>query len=260
MADKKISALTGASTPLAGTEVLPIVQSNTTVKVSVDDLTVKNIRSNATTGILQITGPVAASTRVMTVPNANFTAARTDAGQTFTGTQIFSDTIDTSVELIARGGVVTLGDVYPGVDNNGWNIGKASNRWSVIYAATALINTSDGNQKQQVADLTASEKAVAISIKSLIKTFKFNDAVAAKGTGARIHVGVIAQEIEAAFKAQNLDVNRYGLFCSDTWYEVDGKAQNSDGEAYTKDTPTAIEVTRLGIRYEELLAFVIAAL
>jgi len=39
MADKKISALTGATTPLAGTEVLPIVQSGTTVKVSVDNLT-----------------------------------------------------------------------------------------------------------------------------------------------------------------------------------------------------------------------------
>jgi hypothetical protein len=39
MADKKISALTGASTPLAGTEVLPIVQSSTTVKVSVANLT-----------------------------------------------------------------------------------------------------------------------------------------------------------------------------------------------------------------------------
>lgn len=39
MADKKISALTGASTPLAGTEVLPIVQSGSTVKVSVDNLT-----------------------------------------------------------------------------------------------------------------------------------------------------------------------------------------------------------------------------
>lgn len=39
MADKKISALTGASTPLAGTEVLPIVQSGSTVKVSVADLT-----------------------------------------------------------------------------------------------------------------------------------------------------------------------------------------------------------------------------
>jgi hypothetical protein len=39
MADKKISALTGASTPLAGTEVLPIVQSGATVKVSIANVT-----------------------------------------------------------------------------------------------------------------------------------------------------------------------------------------------------------------------------
>lgn len=40
MADTKISALTAATTPLAGTEVLPIVQSSTTKKVAVSDLTV----------------------------------------------------------------------------------------------------------------------------------------------------------------------------------------------------------------------------
>jgi len=39
MADKKISALTAASVPLVGTEVLPIVQSGATVKVAVSDLT-----------------------------------------------------------------------------------------------------------------------------------------------------------------------------------------------------------------------------
>lgn len=39
MADKKISALTGATTPLAGSEVLPIVQGGSTVKVSVNNLT-----------------------------------------------------------------------------------------------------------------------------------------------------------------------------------------------------------------------------
>lgn len=39
MADKKISQLSAASVPLAGTEVLPIVQSGATVKVSVDNLT-----------------------------------------------------------------------------------------------------------------------------------------------------------------------------------------------------------------------------
>jgi hypothetical protein len=48
MADKKISALTAASTPLAGTEVLPIVQSGATVKVSVDNLTAgKTVPANA---------------------------------------------------------------------------------------------------------------------------------------------------------------------------------------------------------------------
>ncbi len=39
MADTKISALTAATTPLAGTEVLPIVQSGSTKKVAVSDLT-----------------------------------------------------------------------------------------------------------------------------------------------------------------------------------------------------------------------------
>lgn len=39
MADKKISALTSATTPLAGSEVLPIVQSGSTVKVSAANIT-----------------------------------------------------------------------------------------------------------------------------------------------------------------------------------------------------------------------------
>lgn len=89
MADKKISDLTAATTPLAGIEVLPIVQSSTTKKVSVNDLTVKNVRSNATTGLLQIAGPTAGTTRVMTTPDANFTVARTDGDQTFGGNQNF---------------------------------------------------------------------------------------------------------------------------------------------------------------------------
>lgn len=104
MADKKISQLTAASTPLAGTEVLPIVQSSTTVKVAANDLTVKNVRSNATTGILQIAGPAAAATRTMTVPDANFTAARTDAANSFAGDQTLSN------------GNLVIGTVAKGVD------------------------------------------------------------------------------------------------------------------------------------------------
>lgn len=39
MADSKISALPASSTPLVGTEVVPLVQSGTTKKVAVSDLT-----------------------------------------------------------------------------------------------------------------------------------------------------------------------------------------------------------------------------
>jgi hypothetical protein len=90
VSNSKISALTSATTPLAGTEVLPIVQSSATVKVATNDLTVRNVRANATTGILQVTGPTAGTTWVATVPDANWTAARTDAAQSFTGDQTLS--------------------------------------------------------------------------------------------------------------------------------------------------------------------------
>ena len=145
------------------------------------------------------------------------------------------------------------------LSDNTKSFGNASWRWSVIYAGTGTINTSDATQKQQIRNLNDAEKTVAQSIKGLIKAYKFNDSVAEKGDGARIHIGVIAQEVQAAFEAQGLDSSKYAMFCSDTWYEVDGKPKNNDG-FYTKDTPNAIEVTRLGIRYDELLAFVIAAM
>jgi len=57
MADKKISALTTAASPLAGTEVLPIVQSGATVKVSVADLTQTQNNVAVATTKMAWTGP-----------------------------------------------------------------------------------------------------------------------------------------------------------------------------------------------------------
>jgi hypothetical protein len=130
------------------------------------------------------------------------------------------------------------------LSDNSKSMGSASWRWSVIYAGTGTINTSDVNLKQDEQALTNAERNVATAIKGLIKTFRFKDAVAEKGDAARIHVGVMAQSVKAAFEAEGLDANRYALFCSDTWLAEE----------------TNEEKTRLGIRYDELLAFVIAAL
>jgi hypothetical protein len=149
-------------------------------------------------------------------------------------------------------------EFYPNPDNT-MKLGISNFRWTTVYATTGTINTSDATQKQQIRDLNETEKAVATRIKGLIKAFKWNDAVEAKGDGARIHIGVIAQEVQSAFKAEGLDPAKYAMFCSDTWYEVDGKSAEP-ANPYTKDTPNAVEITRLGVRYEQLLAFVISAL
>jgi len=136
-------------------------------------------------------------------------------------------------------------------------------RWSVIYSATALINTSDGTLKTIIGSIDDAEKRVAQRIKLGIKKFKFNDSIAEKGDAARIHWGVIAQDIKAAFEAEGLNAEQYAMFCADTWFEKDGqKVLDEFGEIMTSgDCPDgATKITRLGVRYEELLTFIIASM
>jgi hypothetical protein len=130
MADTKISALTSATTPLSGTEVLPIVQSGVTVKVTNNDLRPKQIQSNATSGVLQIAGPVAAATRVMTVPDANFTAARIDAAQSFTGDQ----TLATGNLIIGTSGKGIDFSATPGTGTSELLDDYEEGEWTPAYA------------------------------------------------------------------------------------------------------------------------------
>ena len=148
---------------------------------------------------------------------------------------------------------------YPGIDG-GPLLGFPSFRWNTVYATTGTINTSDGNEKQDINLLNDAEKNVAVRLKSLVRSFKFNDAVAAKGAAARVHFGLVAQDVASAFDAEGLDPQRYAMFCSDTWYEVDGKPSTDVNDPFTKDTEGAVEKTRLGIRYDELIVFMISVL
>lgn len=70
MADSKISALPASTTPLAGTEVLPIVQSSATKQVSVANLTAGRIQTS--NGVVQGTAAT----------GYNFTANTPAAGMT----------------------------------------------------------------------------------------------------------------------------------------------------------------------------------
>jgi hypothetical protein len=84
MADLKISQLTASTTPLAGTEVLPIVQSSTTKQVSVANLTAG--RAVSASSLTASTGDITATAGNFIPSTAakgvNFTANTPQAGMT----------------------------------------------------------------------------------------------------------------------------------------------------------------------------------
>lgn len=165
--------------------------------------------------------------------------------------------LPTGASYAAGNGVYvnSSGTFYPSSDNV-TNLGTASKRWKEVFAANATINTSDARLKEQDRSLSDAERAVAVKLKGLLKAFKFKDAVQAKGDKARIHFGVYAQEVVEAFASEGLDANNYAMLCFDKW-DAQEAVVDRDGNI-TKPAQEAGE--SYGIRYEELLAFIIAAI
>jgi hypothetical protein len=128
--------------------------------------------------------------------------------------------------------------------DNSRDLGSLTVRWDDIYATNGTIQTSDFNEKQDIAELTDAEQRVAVAAKGLLRKFRWKDSVAEKGDEARTHFGIIAQDLQAAFAAEGLDASDYAMFISSTW----------------TDEETNEEKTRMGVRYSELLAFIIAAI
>jgi len=95
-----VNALNVSYTPtgnIAATNVQNAIDELDTEKAAVNASTTgsaASLKSPSTTGLAQLTGMAAGSTRVITVPDANATMARTDAAQTFAGTQTFSGVVN----------------------------------------------------------------------------------------------------------------------------------------------------------------------
>ena len=191
--------------------------------------------------------------------------------------------------------------------DNAIDLGSTAARFDDIYATNGTIQTSDRNEKQDIEVLSDAETRVAVACKGLLRKFRWQDAVAEKGDDARIHFGIIAQDLQDAFAAEGLDAGRYAMFISSTWWEtqtevpaveavdavyedvvipavLDEEGNELEAErteqqlvteaveakdAYTRtdtyetqaEAPEgATERTRLGVRYPELLAFIIGAM
>ena len=149
------------------------------------------------------------------------------------------------------------------------DLGDTGQRFDDIYATNGTIQTSDRNEKQDIEVLSDAETRVAQACKGLLRKFRWQDAVAEKGDDARVHFGIIAQDLQDAFAAEGLDAGRYAMFISSTWWEATETYTDDDGVEQTRtdtyetqaEAPEgATERTRLGVRYPELLAFIIGAM
>ena len=244
---------------------------------------------------------------------SGFTAATRSNGTVFVMDRLVSDgTIidfrkaNTSVGSIGAGSsriAIGNGDtfltfageldaVYPASSSsttprdNAIDIGTSGTRFDDIFATNGTIQTSDRNEKQDIASLTSAEMLVAKRISALFKTFRWKDKVAAKGANARTHTGIIAQDVQSEFTAESLDSGNYSVPRWSTWWEHDvdvpaveavAEVTDEDGnviteaveavDAYTRtdtyDTQSeapegATSKTRMGIRYPELLSFLAA--
>lgn len=333
MADLKISQLTSATTPLAGTEVLPIVQGGTTKQVSVDNLTKGRTVNGASfdTDVaaagVTLSGTTLAADGTDTDININITpkgsgvtnsngVSRVTIGEgvmqelyststtIFTGSPVARTNVygsdggaavvayqdwrangnhstgSRSMRLyvgLANSGQQTATDKFwleddggprPNSDNTVSN-GAASNRWSQIYAGTAIINTSDAREKTAVRALTDAEIAAAKELSKEIGAFKFLSAIEQKGDSAREHIGMTVQRAIEIMKSHGLDPMAYGFICFDKWEAIVHQAATDAKDAVVDEdgnvvTP-AIEAQdaiiqpageRYGFRTDQLLMFI----
>lgn len=155
MADVKISGLPASTTPLAGTEVLPIVQSGVTKKVAVSDLTAgRAISTTVLTSTVAIGTAPFVVTSTTNVANLNAsslngatfaapgaiggTTASAITGTTITGTDTTEATSTTAAALKTAGGLAVVKKIYAGD-----NIVVATSGKGIDFSATAGTGTSE---------------------------------------------------------------------------------------------------------------------
>lgn len=211
MADSKISALPASTTPLAGTEVLPIVQSSTTKQVSVADLTV----GRAVTGLTFIPSGSSAPTNGVFLPAANSVGISTNSlercrvdasgnllvgatasGVSNGGMQLLPAGNGASIPLIASSGnsssnaEVTMAVYSTSAAQYQFYVGYAG----TVFARSIVISAlSDARLKENIVDLD-----VGINAIMALKPRKF-DWKDGQGTNKKNVRGFIAQELEEVF-------------------------------------------------------------
>lgn len=167
------------------------------------------------------------------------------AGQHFWGRTLYTATpgalaVTVGVAEINSNGQFSANSILAAglrpVSDNSTPCGTASYRWTIVYATTGTINTSDARQKTPVRLLKDSEISAAQELASEIGAFQWLEAVEKKGDAARWHIGVTVQRVIEIMEKHSLDPFTYGLVCYDKWddeFNPEGKLVTTAGDVYS---------------------------
>lgn len=148
-----------------------------------------------------------------------------------------------TIQLEATGtGEITVNRDFRPRDANARKCGTTAFPWSGGATQTAFAVTSDARFKTLISDIPG----ILLDIWEELqyKTYKFTDRVEAKGDDARWHLGLVTQDVDAAFAKYGLDARDYALFCHDVWENQYERIQTNEGEMTTRTRKIEVPKTK----------------
>lgn len=106
-----------------------------------------------------------------------------------------------------------LTDRFRPITNDQQYLGDSTFKWKAVYAVNGTIQTSDRNQKTNIAEIN--QRYIDLFDRLLPVSFEFSDA-----ESDRTHIGFISQDVEAAMAEVGLTDLDFAGFCKDVAMET----------------------------------------
>ncbi len=154
-----------------------------------------------TTGTITTAGTLSISnggTGAITQDGAINALLPSQSGQA--GKYLTTNGTNTAWATVLPGVTTGSGTFYPATDNT-TTLGTAGSRWSVVYAATGTINTSDARQKTNVQD-----SDLGLEFVNSLRPVSFNWI---SDTHKVVTYGLLAQEVEDALQGKDFGGHLY---------------------------------------------------
>lgn len=150
------------------------------------------------------------------------------------------------------------GGMWAPSESNKVALGSAAFTYSNLYLDSDGNTTSDARKKTEIRDVP--EEVLEAWGEVKMRLFRFVESIEQKGDSARIHAGMVAQEVIAAFESKGIDPFDYGIVCYDEWPESTElmEVRDENGQVISDDDGNVVMEeaaspagSRYGIRYGE---------